>query len=219
MKKSLPLLLVLGLALSIPGACTSTSIDAIGTGGFGDVGVGPVITVGTGVATIATTGVVAGGLYPESPCGSFYDWASCEVHSGNHVEPSISTATDFLADAWRRCDESGTGDFPVGVLFYPDGTVFRLFRAENPYVGSTNIVHCKDAPTDRGLWSLDENIGGGADAGFRLDIQWDDGAETSLPLVIYEGVAAFGLLHGEADADDTTERFIPEADFIPGSEP
>ncbi len=216
MKEPLFVVLTLLGMLFLPGACTQ-SIDAVGgTGGFGDVGAA---AIAVGGSTVASTGVVGGGIYPESPCGSFYDWASCEVESGDHVEPSISAASDFLAGTWRRCDESGTGDFPVGVLFYPDGTVFRLFRAPNPYVGSANIVHCSEAPADRGLWSLDDNTGGGADAGFRLDIQWDDGAQMSLPLVIYDGVAAFGLLHGETDADDTTERFIPEADFIPGSEP
>jgi hypothetical protein len=204
--------LALLAALGSPGACT-TSIDAVGTGG-GDIG-----SVGFASTTIGTTGfagaTVTTGPYPDSPCGSYYDWASCEVPALAHAEMPIEDASQMLAGTWRRCSEETNGYFPIGVRFIADGTVYRLFRAPNPGTGTENLVHCIDDDAHHGVWSLEENTGGGS-GGMQLEIEWDDGTTLSSALVIYDGAPAFGLLHSEID-DDQTERFEPEANAIPGS--
>jgi hypothetical protein len=211
MKRKLLGMLALFGALGSPGACT-TSIDAVGAGGNGDVGA---IAVGNGITSTIATTTAGTGVYPDSPCGSFYDWPSCEVLDGDHAEMPIDDATQMLAGTWRRCNDDFAGTFPVGVRFVADGTVYRLFRMPNPGAGSQNIVYCTHDSAHQGTWALEENTGGGS-AGMSLDIEWDDGASFSTDLVIYDGVPAFGLLHGAID-DESTERFTFEADAIPGS--
>lgn len=205
------------LMLGLPGACT-TSIDAIGTGGAGDVGaVGS--TIGHATTAFSVAAATGGSVYPPSPCGSFYDWDSCTVDTLDHLDVTTEQAGLTLVRTWRRCNEEVAGEFPVGVQFRGDQTVYNLYRSPNPSSGTENIVHCSYLAADKGYWELEENTGGGPADGKRLNVAWNDGSGFTLVVVMYDDdPPAFGLVHGELD-DDQTERFVPEADKIDGSDP
>jgi hypothetical protein len=220
----------LGALLTIPFACT-TSLDAIGSGGGETTGTtGPSWNNGTanvsGGVTTANGGVVAttSGAFPspEPPCGLYYDFDGCEADA-TLDSPTLGQATDALPRAWRRCNDIYGGEFTVGILFEPNGSVFRMYRKPNPYpTGTENVVYCGNTPADTGLWSLSdpgEGGGGGAGPGQALSIAWDDGQTDTFDIVFYQGLNAFGLLHGPVDTLEDTERFVQQAAFIEGTKP
>jgi hypothetical protein len=209
-----------GIALFIvlvAGIRCTTTIDAIGSGGAdSDIDVTTAVG-GDGAGPVTHTATAAAGFFEvDAPCGSYFDWDSCEVTKLLVETPSIDTGSAELIGAWRRCNEAAPGPFPIGVNFLADGTVYRMYRKSNPIgVGTKNLVHCGDTPSDHGTWELaprDADI-------YVLRISWNDGAAETFELKFYQEFLGFGLLHGITDSLETTERFARQAALIEGTIP
>jgi hypothetical protein len=211
--------------ICIAGASSSSctmSIEAIGNGGAPEVPP-PVVDQQASSAFVSSASASSGGLdalvMETPPCGLFYDWDSCTVDDVTALPTSVEEAQPLLVGAWRRCNDDGTGLFPVGVFLSADGRVYRMHRMPNPFgEGTNNLLFCGEEPEDQGTWALEEGAGGGAE-GIRLTVDWDDQTADEVGVVLYAEQTAWGALHGPVDTNEDTERFIPEAPSVPGSTP
>ena len=131
-------------------------------------------------------------------------------------EVPLAQAREHLVGAWRRCNETGDGLFPVGVFFQEDGSLYRMFRRDNDTnTGTDTVTYCSNSPLDAGTWALSE-AGGGLGSGgggggvsaaspFALTIEWAEGGTTVVPLAVHQ--AGFSL----RPVDGPAEEFMPQA--------
>jgi hypothetical protein len=183
------------------GAACVTEIPAVG----GASGAGGASTGEVGTPAVAqTTGSIsvgAGGT-GQSQCGFFADLASCSVDDTTPDTIDQAGATNAIVGTWRRCDDTESGFFDVGVRFQPDGRTYRLYRKPNDLGGSSeNLVYCGSDMSDSGTWSLNDKSAEGLPDEYDLTIAWDNGDATTFDVELYGNQAALGLF----DTPDSTD--------------
>ncbi|MBL9027851.1 MAG: hypothetical protein JNL21_37010 [Myxococcales bacterium] len=201
------------LGAAISSTCT-TSIDAIASGGAPPA---PELPISPATTTIVVTGWQVG--EPRPPCGAYFDLGTCDVGDATPTKTTVDEAVAALDGVWLRCNPGSGGAFPVGVKLEAGGSVSRMLRIENVYgLGTATVAVCSSDSADEGIWSIEEVFGTGA-AEYTLTILWNGGEVESFGLVFYSDLLGFGLLHSETDSAETTERFMPQGELVPGTLP